>query len=109
MGLTIQDIRNALTAARGQCGTRFQSQGGQEHCRSGVRLVETALKSRDANLFVELGIIRSCKKSELKKGELDKKICLIAKKTGRVLGRHRTKKSALRQERKIQIEKRRRA
>lgn len=42
--------------------------------------------------------IKACKKGDSKDG---KKICLYSKSTGKLLGRHRSRKSAKRQERAI--------
>ena len=54
----------------------------------------------------ELGIIRPCRKRDIDPARRGHKICLYAKKSKRLLGRHRSKLSALRQERAIQIHKR---
>jgi len=55
-----------------------------------------------------LGIIRPCKPRELDPKRPGHKVCLIARKSRKVIGRHRSVVSAKRQERVIQIAKRRR-
>lgn len=54
---------------------------------------------------VELGIIRKCRKSDIDHKRPGHKVCLYSKRRKKLLGRHRTRKSAQRQERAIQIRK----
>jgi len=53
-----------------------------------------------------LGIIRPCKPRELDPKRPGLKVCLVARKTGKVIGRHRTVKSAGSQETAIKISQR---
>lgn len=55
---------------------------------------------------IELGVIRRCRKRDIDPKRPGHKVCLYTKsKPRRLLGRHRTRKSALRQERVIQMRK----
>ncbi len=59
---------------------------------------------------VQLGIIKKCLKRDLNKKQPGKRWCLYSKKKpNRVLGRHRTRKLAHKQEVAIKISQRRRA
>lgn len=55
---------------------------------------------------IELGVIRNCKKKDIDPKRPGHRVCLYTKsKPRRLLGRHKTLKSALRQERLIQMRK----
>lgn len=54
---------------------------------------------------IHLGIIRPCRRSDIDPKRPGHKICLYSRSKKRLLGRHRTRKSALRQERVIQMRK----
>jgi hypothetical protein len=108
MGLKASQIKSALEKSTKKCARFFESDPDVDEfsCHVGVNLVKESLLDVKPSLEgVTLGIIRKCKKSELKKGEKDKKICLISKTTGRVIGRHRSIKSAKKQELAIKLSK----
>lgn len=56
----------------------------------------------------EMGVIKACRKRDIDPARPGHKICLYARKSKKLLGRHRSRPSALRQERAIQINKRKR-
>lgn len=55
---------------------------------------------------IELGIIRPCRKGDVDPKRPKDRVCLYDSKGKRVLGRHRNRKGALRQERAIHVRKR---
>lgn len=56
-------------------------------------------------LRATLGVIRKCKKRDIDPARPGKKICLYDHRGRKLLGRHGSRASALRQERAIQIHK----
>ena len=56
---------------------------------------------------IQMGVIRTCRKKDLDPKRPGHKVCLYSKsKPRRLLGRHKTRKDALTQERVIQMRKR---
>ena len=54
----------------------------------------------------QLGVIRPCRKGDIDPKRPKHRVCLYDRKGKRLLGRHLTRMSALRQERAIQVRKR---
>lgn len=54
----------------------------------------------------QLGVIKPCRQRDIDPKRRGHKVCLYAKKSKKLLGRHKSRASALRQERAIQIRKR---
>lgn len=53
----------------------------------------------------QLGVIKPCRQRDIDPKRPGHKVCLYDRRGKRLLGRHRSRKSALRQERAIQIRK----
>jgi len=62
--------------------------------------------SQAERLPIQMGVIRPCRRTDLDPKRPGHRVCLYARAGKKLLGRHRSRKAALRQERAIQVRKR---
>lgn len=101
--ITADDNAEALRSTESECDVseKVGAVRVSRCCKAGARYVFRIVGDLKEGKL-SLGVIRPCRKSEIDPRRPGLKVCLIARKSGKVIGRHHSKAHAARQERAIQ-------